>query len=360
MSDDNDIFEKYLDKKKGLADFLKEPRSWVIIVTTLAVIFTIFAIYKFVIVDRMGPQEVKNSIQVLELDSKWVESEGSEGGIKIVPSITFKIKNTGKRPLHYVTLEGIFQFEEPGNKTYFDGVAQVCKEPLQPGEVTGEIYIKTFNGYTASSKQAFLQNKENWKKMNVKIFAKTSGSGPVAIVDKYPVKQVIEGMEDLQGYESDAEKERLAQNTDRVAKSIQITWNETKWLDRKITSKEAVIVPSIKIKIKNLSQAALQDIIFKGMFVFSESGEWLSDGLTTALKDPLPPGETSDEILIKADHGYTASSKAAFVKNREHWKRVVVRVFAKAPDSGYALIGTYPVSREIQGIRVRYHYREKQ
>jgi hypothetical protein len=96
------------------------------------------------------------------------------------------------------------------------------------------------------------------------------------------------------------------------------------------------------------------------MFVFSDSGEWLSDGLLHTFKKPLPPGETSEELQIKADHGYKASSKAAFINNRENWKRVTVKVFAKSSDSDYALLGSYPVSREIQGIKVRYHYTEKE
>jgi hypothetical protein len=50
--------------------------------------------------------------------------------------------------------------------------------------------------------------------------------------------------------------------------------------------------------------------------------------------------ETSEELQIKADHGYKASSKAAFINNRENWKRVTVKVFAKSSDSDYALLGS--------------------
>jgi hypothetical protein len=358
MSENNDIFEKYVKEKKTLSQLLKTPKTWVTIVTTLAVIAAAYAAYHFFAVERMSPEEVKASIELFDLESKWVETNATAEGVKIVPTIRFKMKNVGKRALHYVTLEGIFEFEEMG-KTYFDGVAQTCQEPLQPGEVTGEIYIKPIHGYTASSKQAFIQNKENWEKMSVKIFAKTSGSGPIPIIDKFPVEQVIAGMEDAQTNLSTEEKANLKKNTERVAQSIQIVSQESKWLDREITTGRAVIVPSITIKIKNLSQEPLQDIVFRGVFYFLEDGKWLSDGLTQALKKPLLPGETGEEILIKAEQGYEASSKAAFIQNRENWKNVNVKVLAKAMDSDYALIGTYLVSREIQGIKVRYHYTQK-
>lgn len=358
MSDENNIFEKYVKEKRTLSQFLKEPKSWVIIVTTLAAIIIIIMAYKSIFLDKMSPEEIKNSIQVMDLESGWVESGKTAEGVKIVPMVKFKIKNAGERALRYVTLEGIFQFEQPG-KAYFDGVAQACQEPLPPGEVSEEIFIKSHNGYTASSKLAFLQNKENWEKMNVRIFAKTSGTGPIAVVDKFPVKQVIEGMEDMVGEESKEELEELAKNTEEFAKSVDIKLIETKWYDKKISAGNAIIVPSITLTVKNLSQEPLQDIVFKCMFVFTDTGQWLSDGLLQALKKPLPPGETSEEILVKADHGYKASSKEAFIKNRANWKMVKVKVFARSMDSDYALLGTYPVSREIQGIKVRYHYTEK-
>ena len=358
MSENNDIFEKYVKEKKSPSQLLKEPRTWVIIVTTLVSIFALYAAYHFLAVGKMSPEDVKSSIELLDLESRWVEAEATPVGVKIVPTVRFKMKNVGKRALHYVTLEAIFEFEQMG-KTHFDGVAQACREPLQPGETTGEIYIKSHHGYTASTKQAFIQNKENWDKMKVKVFAKTSGSGPIPIIDKFPVEQVIKGMEDTETSLSPEDKAKLEKNTERVSQSIKIISQESKWLDRKITTGKAIIIPSIKIKIKNLSQEPLQDIIFRGVFYFLEDGKWLSDGLIQALKEPLLPGETSDEILIRAEHGYEGSSKVAFVKNRANWKNVNVKVLAKAMDSDYALIDTFLVSREIQGIKVRYHYIQK-
>ncbi|MFC2155013.1 hypothetical protein ACFLRB_00780 [Acidobacteriota bacterium] len=355
MSEKNDIFEKYVKEKKNLSQFLKEFKTWVTIVTIVTVIIAIYAAYYFLVVERMSPEEMKASIELFDLEAKWVEADATVVGVKIVFTVRFKLKNVGKRALYYVTLEGIFEFEQMG-KTHFDGVAQACRELLQPGETTEEIYIKSYHGYTASSKQAFIENKENWDKMNVKVFAKTSGFGLIPIIEKFPVEQVIEGVEDTETMVSPEEKAMLEKNTAQVAQAIQIISQESKWLDRKITTGKVIIVFSIKIKIKNLSQESLRDIVFRGVFYFLEDGKWLSDGLTQELKKPLLPGETSDEILIKAEHGYEGLSKVAFVKNRENWKNVNVKVLAKAMDSDYALIGTYLVSREIQGIKVRYHY----
>ncbi|MCK4760738.1 MAG: hypothetical protein KAW12_00965 [Candidatus Aminicenantes bacterium] len=357
MSENNDIFEKYLDEEKGVAGFFKKSKSWVYIVTALAVVFVCIIAYKSLVVDRMSKQEVLDSMAVVELDSQWVEKEVTNDGVKIVPTVTFKIKNVGRKALRYLNFEGVFMFEETG-QTHSDGIAFACKEPLPPGETSEQVFIKSRFGYSASGKQAFMTNKENWKKMDVKIFVNTKGSGPVRIVEKHPVKQVIEGLKGAP-QESAAEREQLKKSTERVAKSIEIVAQETKWLDRKVITGKAVIVPSIKITIKNLSAEPLRDIVFKGTFLFDGSDEWLADGLTRALKKPLAGGETSPEILIRAEHGYTASSKRAFIDNRQNWKPVKVKVYVKAQDSGYAFLGVFPVSREIEGVIVRYRMKEK-
>ncbi len=356
MSSENNFLEEYLNEKKSPSQFLKEPKSWVIIVTVLAVIFAVYAVYKFVIVDRMTPQEVKDSIQVLELGSQWVEKEVSAEGVKIVPAVRFKIKNTGKRELEYVNLEGIFEFEETG-KPHSDGFAQIGKESLLPGQVSRQLVIESNFGYTASSKEAFMINKANWQKMYVRIYANTRGSGHVRIVDKFPIEQEIAGLEQARDSMSKEEKEKLDRNAERLTQAIAVAEQESKWLDRKITDKEAVIVPSITIKIKNLSGAPIRDIVFRGVFLFEESGDWLSDGIAQALEQPLAPGAVSDDILIKAENGYKASSKAAFIKNKALWKKVKVKLYAKTADSGYALIGVYQISQDIQGVRVIYRFK---
>ncbi len=62
----------------------------------------------------------------------------------------------------------------------------------------------------------------------------------------------------------------------------------------------------------------------------------------------------------KGEFGYQASSKAAFIRNIQNWKRVQVKILAKIKDSNYVLLATYPIKQEIEGVRVRYHSKEAQ
>ncbi|MCX6558100.1 MAG: hypothetical protein NTW95_11855 [Candidatus Aminicenantes bacterium] len=139
-----------------------------------------------------------------------------------------------------------------------------------------------------------------------------------------------------------------------VAKSIQIVWHDSVWVDKKGKPDEAIIVPSFTFKIKNTGTRPLQHVNFNCIFIFADSGENLTDGYVTAVKEPLPPGQVSGEIFVKGFFGYSASSKPAFIKNMANWKEIKVKIYAKTKNSGQVLLGIFPVTKKIEGIQVIY------
>lgn len=144
-----------------------------------------------------------------------------------------------------------------------------------------------------------------------------------------------------------------------VAESIQIVWHDSIWVDKKVRPDEAVIVPSFTFKIKNTGKRPLQYVGFNCIFLFAESGENLTDGYIEAVKKPLAPGEVSDEIFVKGFYGYRATSKAAFIKNTANWKPVKMKIYAKSKNSGQVLLGTFPIQKKIDGIKVVYEDQEQ-
>ncbi len=146
---------------------------------------------------------------------------------------------------------------------------------------------------------------------------------------------------------------------EEVAKSVQVVWHESQWVDKKGKPDEVIIVPSFTFKIKNTGTRPLQHVNFNCIFVFAEGGENLTDGYVTAIKEPLPPGETSAEIHVKGFYGYSASSKPAFIKNMANWKEVKVKIYAKTKNSGQVLLGIFPIAKKIEGIQVVYEGQEE-
>jgi hypothetical protein len=348
------IFEEYLENGKDGGDgFFKNPRTWVLLVIVIAAILLLVYFYKLVIVEGMSRDEIKNSIEIAWTDTRWVDQKITPQEVKIVPSISLRIKNVGKRALQYIDINAVFEFVESG--TVFDeGLARVLKEPLQPGETSEKVFVQSSLGYTASSREAFMKNKDKWKKMQAKIYARGKGSGLVRIGDVYPVKQEIEGYEEELQSTGEERKEYQNEHTRELAYSIRVVKQDSLWVDKVVTAQEVIIVPSITVEIKNVGQKPLQYIYFRGVFQYEDTGEVMSEGLAPALENALEPGETSDPIQIKADYGYAASSKEAFFKNPGKWKKLKVDLYAKSKESDYALLGIYSINQKIQGIEVMY------
>ena len=354
MEKSNEIFEGYL-KKHTFKERIKQPKFWT---TLLIIAIGIFLLIQLVLMQKgsISTDELQKSIKIVWQNSQWVNKEITPYEVKVVPSITFKIKNIGKRTIKNVKFVGVFEFTETGDQIG-DGVTPLLKKPLKPGETSNEIFIKSLYGYSATSKEAFLKNEAEWKDIKVKVFAKTNAG--FANLGIFPVKKEIEGIkEDFKSTEEAVDSEK-AKMSEELGRSIQVDSQKTYWVDKKVATGKAVIVPAISFQIKNVGTNPLHHIIFKGTFLFEESGKLLSEGIKTAIDNPLSPGKISDGITLSAEFGYTASTKAAFIKNIQNWQRIKVKLFAKTKLSGYALLGTYPVSRDIEGVRVVYGDEEK-
>lgn len=327
------------------APFSEPPHKSKIWLRSLMIILAlvlIFVFYQFVIRQTMSPEEVKKSIQITWHDTKWVDKSVSPYSTTIVPAITLKIKNTGEKPLSNVEFQGVFQFAETG-QTHSEGGAMAFESPLEPGEESEEIFIKSRHGYSASSKKAFIANSQEWKKMVVKILVRTKGSGLVPISGRFPIKQEIEGMDD----EVKAQRQAALETIKKMGKSLQITWFDTRWVHKKVMSKKALIVPAITFKIKNIGTDTVQNLICKGEFLFADTEEKLGEGFTPALEKALARGEESEAITITSDLGYTASSLDAVAQNRTSLKKVKVRVFVRKENQQFVLLGIYEIKQRL-------------
>ncbi len=317
MDDQNDVFSSYLKEKKKFSEIIKQPKFWTILVVILVGIFLALQFY-LSSVRSLSTEELRNSIEMVEYDTQWVNKEVTPYGVTIVPSITIKIKNIGSKHLKYVKFIGIFLYEE-NDREFTDGFTQVFKEALKPGETSEDILIKAFNGYKATSKESFFRNKAGWRKIKVKVFAGTSSTP--TLLGVFPVKQKIEGIESVDFIErqsSDSEKRFV---TEELRKSIQIVWQDSHWIYKHISTKEIVVVPLIKFKVKNLGDSPLRYISFKGYFLKESSGKPFSQGIKIGLENPLSPEKTSEEIIVQAEYGYSVSSMEALEKNKSRVKK---------------------------------------
>ena len=344
MENEQNVFNHYLKKKKTLSQVVRQPKFWSILIV---IIVGMYLLFQFFLTNArsLSTKELKESIEIVWHQTSWVNKDVTPYGVTIVPSIVLKIKNVGTKPLKYVKFIGIFLFEE-NEQQLSDGFISVFKNALNPGETSEEIFIKAFNGYKAKSKESFFRNKTGWKKVKVKVFAGTSSTP--ALLGEFSVKQEIEGLEAGDIADSQTEESEKAYLTEELRKSIQIVWNESHWIYKTYSQEGIVVVPFIRIKVKNTGTAPLRFISFRGDFQLTNSGKPFSQGITIGLEDPLSPDKISDEIRIPAEYGYSVSSMDALEKNKTMMEKVKVRVMAKTKVSGEILLGIFPIKGIIK------------
>jgi len=340
MSDGEKLFEEYA-REKPVSERMKNPKFWIKYI--LIVVFVVLAVILYNNYQGSWSRaDVKNSIEILSAETGWVEgkSELRETATRILPFVSFKVKNIGDQPLHFVNFEGVFEFQSDGT-IQTSGFHAAFETPLSPGETSDMFFIRGVNGYTASSREAFYQNKDKWRKLNAKIFARTKGSPPVRVGGLYPVEQ------NITGFRSDVDIEKESHLAGRV--EVKVTGSG--WTYKQLEGKNVLVYPFITFKIKNNGDTVLSRLGLKGVFRFERNGERFNFGYP-AVKGDLEPGQESEEIRMRSEFGIKASSLQALYNNMFEWDEVTVKLMIKGLQTLFEPIGEFPVKNEVEGVKV--------
>jgi hypothetical protein len=137
--------------------------------------------------------------------------------------------------------------------------------------------------------------------------------------------------------------------TEELQSSIEVIDVETKWVMKEYHPWPPVLklVPAISFKVKNLTDKPLRYVNFNAVFRIKDTYENIGDNYLSAIRnDPVPPGELSEEILLKSNFGVEGKSLASF-KNNPEWKAFTVTLFAQSKGSQFVELGNWEVSRTI-------------
>lgn len=140
-----------------------------------------------------------------------------------------------------------------------------------------------------------------------------------------------------------------APSPEELKASMEIVDVETKWVKKYYQPwpSKLTLVPAISFRIKNLSDKAIRYISFEAVFRFMDDTKTLGEGYLPGLPEgSIPPGETSDTILLKSRLGVEGKSVSHF-RNSPHWKTALVKLFVQSKGSRFALLGEWEVSRKI-------------
>jgi hypothetical protein len=173
--------------------FWHNSKFWLGVVFLLILLIFAFIFKKTVLDTTMNPRQLKAALEFFEISSRWVVNEQINEddfrGIILVPEVSFRIRNVGKKDLSYVFLLGVFRFMDNG-KFIGEGYQMVLRRALSPNGTSAKITLKAGFGYRASSAAAFEKYKKNWRNSFCELFVKSHNSGLTPVKTFYVSRKI--------------------------------------------------------------------------------------------------------------------------------------------------------------------------
>jgi hypothetical protein len=122
-----------------------------------------------------GPRIDLSSLEVTETFTGWYDNGVKDGKNHLVPSLSFRLKNTGTVPATHVQLTISFWMD--GDDGEYDGreVVGITGTPVPPGASTEPILVRAAHGYTLEQPRAELFTHSGFRDVTARILAKRDG-----------------------------------------------------------------------------------------------------------------------------------------------------------------------------------------
>ena len=155
-------------------------RAWVVLLLTVASA-------------SCGPTvDLTTGLQVLDISSGWLDAGIVQGQNKLVPSISFKLKNVSDQPLPVVQANVLFRRVTETEEWGSAFLTVTGSEGLTPGQTSNTITATSQQGYTGSEPRQDMLKNALFVDGKAEIFAKYAAVQWKKLGD-YPVRrQLIE------------------------------------------------------------------------------------------------------------------------------------------------------------------------
>jgi hypothetical protein len=137
--------------------------------------------------------DLSKGVQVEALTTGWIDAGVVDGKNKVVPAVTFTLKNVSDQPLKTLQVNAVFR-RASQNEEWGSGFRTVAGSGgLAPGAATGTVTIKADLGYTGTDPGEALLRNSQFVDAKVDLFAKY-GSTQWARLGEFPItRQLVAG-----------------------------------------------------------------------------------------------------------------------------------------------------------------------
>ena len=119
--------------------------------------------------------DLARSLAVVDVFTGYYDFGIVDGKNKLVPSVSFRLRNTGTVPITGVQLLVSFWFDGDDGEKDSKEVLGIGRDAVEPGGTSEVVLVRSAVGYTLEQPRAELFTHRMFKDVVVKIFAKRGG-----------------------------------------------------------------------------------------------------------------------------------------------------------------------------------------
>jgi hypothetical protein len=133
-----------------------------------------------------------------------------------------------------------------------------------------------------------------------------------------------------------------------ISKLVAVTDVKTGWFDAGIENGMNKLVPSVSVRLKNVSQQKISLVQLNAVIRrVGETEEW-GGAYTRAIgSSGLEPGASTPPIVLRSNLGYTGIEPRNVMLKNGQFVDAHLQLFAKYGGANWAKLAEYPISREL-------------
>lgn len=133
-----------------------------------------------------------------------------------------------------------------------------------------------------------------------------------------------------------------------VEKELTITDIQTGWYDAGIVDGQNKLVPSITLKLQNVSTESIARVQLNAVFRrVGEPEEWDAHFVRGIGPDGLDPGATGDELVLRSERGYLGPQSRLQMLQNQEFVDARVEIFGKHGSRNWAKMGEFLIDRQL-------------
>jgi hypothetical protein len=138
-----------------------------------------------------GPSvDLTQDLEVLDIRTGWFDMGIADGKNKLVPSITFKLRNASDQPLVALQVNALFRPAGEADEWGSSFLTVAGSEGLQPGATSADVVARSAHGHTGTEPRQEMLKNSHFVDATVEVFAKY-GSQQWTLVGTYPVVREV-------------------------------------------------------------------------------------------------------------------------------------------------------------------------